>query len=364
MKAGLLALLVCPRCGGQVAWTSLAGAAPPGLEGDGLLTCESGHRYPVIGGIPRFLDGPLFAALRRRYPDYFKAVSPSLWEGAPPAQGGAEAAGVLLESVERFGYEWTKYAGYDAENFGRFLESTRSKLKPGMVVLDAGCGAGRHLEALAGTGMEVVGVDLSWAVEAASRRVSNHPRLHIVQADLCRLPFRCPTFDFVYSLGVLHHLPDPARGVLSLVGHIRPGGFLLAWVYMRTTRKVLLEPVRRVLRLVPSRGIDRLSLLLAVAEYALLVGPYAWCCRFRGRAILPRLVPARIREYARLGFRVSRTDWYDRLAAPVSRPMTREEARSLLALAQLSEQAVTAVDDSWWQCFARVRPAAGGPGAT
>jgi SAM-dependent methyltransferase/uncharacterized protein YbaR (Trm112 family) len=352
--ARLLALLACPRCGGKLTWIELPETPERAVGTEGVLACPATHRFPVIGGVPRFLRGQLFVALQRRYPDYFKRSDPSLWRHSDDDGLGRGNDTLLLETIERFGYEWTTYADYDAENFARFLEPVRSQLAPGMVALDAGCGAGRHLTALAASGLEVVGVDVSWAVESAAWETRNHPGIHVVQADLCRLPFRGPTFDFVYSLGVLHHLPDPGRGVAALVEHLRPGGFFLAWVYMRTPRKVLLEPLRRLAGLAPPRVIGGASLLLASAEYGLVIGPYAWLCRAFGRPVLRGLVPRRIREYAGFGFRVSRIDWYDRLAAPVSLPMTRAQAEALLALPRLREQAVTPVDDSWWQCYARV----------
>lgn len=349
---GLLSLLVCPRCGGEFAWTPVPGAPAHAGGPDGVLACPAGHRFPVIGGVPRFLEGRLFAALRRRYPEYFGRADAARWSHAEETEQGSREQTTLLRTIERFGYEWTTHADYNAQNFARFLEPVRPRLAPGMLALDAGCGAGRHLAILADKGIDVVGVDLSWAVESAARLARGHSRVHVVQADLCRLPFRRGAFDFVYSLGVLHHLPDPGGGVAALVEHLRPGGFLLAWVYMRTTRKVLLEPLRRMAALVPPRVVDRASLLLAALEYGLLIGPYAWLTRVAGRSVLPGLVPRRIQEYAALGFRVSRVDWYDRLAAPVSRPMTRAQAERLLALPGLCEQTVTAVNDSWWQCYA------------
>ena len=354
MKAHLLSLLACPHCGGEFTWYPFRETPKHGWESDGLLECSIHHRFPVIQGIPRFLDGPLISVLQQRYPHYFARSDPSLWRHSEENGRGSENHTLLLRCIQRFGYEWTKYADYDAENFARFLEPMRSQLVQGMVALDAGCGAGRHLAALADAGIEVVGADLSWAVETAFSRTRNHSRVHIVQADLCCLPFRRSAFDFAYSLGVLHHLPDPSRGVGSIAKHIRPGGFLLAWVYMRTTRKVMLEPLRRLFRRVPPRGIDAASLLLAAAEYGLFIGPYASLCRAYGRSILRGLVPRRIQEYAGLGFRVCRTDWYDRLAAPVSRPMTLIQAQNLLALPELFEQVVTPIDDSWWQIYARV----------
>lgn len=354
MKAHLLSLLACPHCGGAFTWRPVGETPEHSWESDGLLECPNHHRFPVIQGIPRFLDGPLFSALQRRYPNYFAKTDPSLWRHSEASGRGSEHHTILLKTIERFGYEWTKYSDYNAENFARFLEPMRSQLVQGMVALDAGCGAGRHLAALADAGIEVVGADLSWAVETASSRARNHSRVHIVQTDLCCLPFRRSVFDFAYSLGVLHHLPDPSRGVGSIAKHIRPGGFLLAWVYMWTTRKVILEPLRRLFRRVPPRGIDAASLLLAAVEYGLLIGPYALLCRACGRSILRGFVPRRIQEYAELGFRVSRIDWYDRLAAPVSRPMTMGQAQNLLARPELCDQVVTPIDDSWWQIYARV----------
>lgn len=355
MKAHLLSLLACLYCGGEFTWRPFGETPEHDWESDGLLECPNHHRFPVIQGIPRFLDGPLFSALQRRYPNYFARTDPSLWRHSEESGRGPEDYTILLKTIERFGYEWTKYSDYDAENFARFLEPIRSQLVHGMVALDAGCGAGRHMMAMADTGIEVVGVDLSWAVEIAHARSRNHPLAHVVQADLCRLPFRGSAFHFAYSLGVLHHLPDPFRGVAAIVPHIRPGGFLLAWVYMRTTRKLMLEPLRRVVQTLPPRAISGVSLLLAALEYGLIIGPYARLSRAFGRSVLPRLVPLRIKEYAELGFRVNRVDWYDRLAAPVSQPMTMIQAQALLALQELCDQVVTPIDDSWWQCYARVR---------
>lgn len=357
MKAALLPLLACPHCGREVTWTPFAKMPRDSQEQEGFLECPRNHCFPVIQGIPRFLNSSLFPALQRRYPHYFTGTDASLWRRTEEADRSVESHKVLFKTIERFGHEWTRYGEYNAENFGRFLKPVKSQLAPGMVVLDAGCGAGRHLVTMADAGLDVVGVDVSWAVETAYSRTRENPRVHVVQADLYHLPFRRSAFHFAYSLGVLHHLPDPSRGVAAIVPHIRPGGFLLAWVYMRTTRKLMLEPLRRAVQVLPAGAISGVSLLLAALEYGLLIGPYTWLSGAFGRSVLLRFVPLRIREYAELGFQVSRVDWYDRLAAPVSKPMTMGQAETLLALPELCDQVVTPIDDSWWQCYARVHRA-------
>ncbi len=354
MKQTLLSLIVCPDCYTPLDWVTCDDAHDE-PDADGFLTCREGHRFPVIQGIPRFLKGAAFSALCQRYPEYFRRAAGEGWLATSPPV----AADVLVQTIDRFGFEWTEYADYKADNFARFLAPARSHLAPGMIVLDAGCGAGRHLLELAEIGVDVVGVDVSWAVESAWQRARRQPRVHVIQADLCRLPFRESTFDFIYSLGVLHHLSDPPQGLRGLVRVLRPAGLLLAWIYMRTPRKVAIEPLRRLVGCFSPRSIAAISWLLAAAEYGFVIAPYAATRRLRKNGARSRFIPRRIQEYAELGFRVSRIDWYDRLAAPVSQPMTHEQAQALIMLAELCEQEVRAVDDSWWACSARRRPVEG-----
>ena len=99
------------------------------------------------------------------------------------------------------------------------------------VVLEAGCGMGRHTELVARSGAKaVIGVDFSSAVYPAEQRVQSYPNAHIVRADINALPLKACA-DIAFSVGVLHHLPDPRRGFLSVVSRLRPGGKMIAWVY-------------------------------------------------------------------------------------------------------------------------------------
>jgi SAM-dependent methyltransferase len=138
------------------------------------------------------------------------------------------------ETADAFGYEWQHFDAVHDTYEQQFLEWV-DPLRPAdfkdRLVLDAGCGMGRHTRITAGFGTHAtIGIDLSEAVEAAYRNTSHLPNTHIVQADINRLPFKAP-FDLIYSVGVLHHTPDPAQSFSSLVGHLREGGRIAAWVY-------------------------------------------------------------------------------------------------------------------------------------
>ncbi len=87
-------------------------------------------------------------------------------------------------------------------------------------LLDAGCGAGKHLPTLAKVGRPI-GVDLSlrWLREARASDGSSA----LARADACRLPFADHSFDGAISVGLLEYVdPDALLGELSRL--LRPRG--------------------------------------------------------------------------------------------------------------------------------------------
>jgi SAM-dependent methyltransferase len=102
----------------------------------------------------------------------------------------------------------------------------RLELRPGMRVLDAGCGTGEALGWLAaGVGAEgaVTGIDLAAAHVAAARAVAP-PGALVIQADLGTLPFVPGSFDLVWSVNTFNHLPDPVEGLRRAASLLRPRG--------------------------------------------------------------------------------------------------------------------------------------------
>jgi SAM-dependent methyltransferase len=262
----------------------------------GSLACSCGSRFPIVDSIPRLV---------------------------PRDHGGTAAFEDLQERTRRsFGYQWTTF-GDMVERFREdFLVYTA--MPPeffwGKVGLDAGCGFGRHLFYAASMGAEMVGMDFSAAAAQAYRNVHRLAHVDIVQGDIFRPPFRDQAFDFVYSIGVLHHLPDPERGFRSLLPLVKPGGAVLVWVYSKSRRwtNALLEAVRRCTSRLPFRALKTLSFLGAAVDWACFIGPYKAAVRCGPfRALAERFTFPRIKLYARYPFQVAYADWFDRLSAPV-----------------------------------------------
>ena len=65
----------------------------------------------------------------------------------------------------------------------------------------------------------------------------------MIQADLHRPPFALESFDFIYSIGVLHHLPDPEAAFQNLLRYLKPQGEIQIYLYWRPEG----QPIKRAL---------------------------------------------------------------------------------------------------------------------
>src|SRR5262249_43594676 len=144
--------------------------------------------------------------------------------------------------------------------------------------------------------------------------------VHLVQADVYHLPFKPGVFDFAYSIGVLHHLPDPETGFQCVVRVVRPHGSVFVWVYSNSRRMLnfALESARAVTRRPPKPIQKLLSFVGASIDWAGFILPYRVLSRLPVTGgIARRFGLPRLKVYVKYPFQVVYADWFDRLAAPI-----------------------------------------------
>ena len=181
------------------------------------------------------------------------------------------------------------------------VDPERLLLRPGMRVLDAGCGRGRHCHALALAGVIAVGVDLSLDDVRAARdewsAIAPDMPCVVARADTARLPFADGAFDRVVCSEVLEHLPDWQAALAELDRVLKPGGLIalsvprfwpeavcwrLAPDYARTPGgHVRIFRKRELTQALAARGFD----LFGTGHAHALHSPYWWlqCVLWRRR---------------------------------------------------------------------------------
>jgi len=203
MKERFLELLACPICGGDILLAYASKYEDREII-EGVLTCKKCTReYRVIRGVPRFVDHSRL--------EEDKAAT-----------------------ADNFGWQWTNFTQEDPkynDQFLGWLQPVKPEFVKDKVVLEGGCGKGRHTKLIAQwDAKDVVGIDLGDGVESAFALTRDLPNAHIVQCDIYRLPLK-KAFDYAFSVGVLHHTPDPKGAFMSLAGKVKKGGHISAWVY-------------------------------------------------------------------------------------------------------------------------------------
>jgi len=146
----------------------------------------------------------------------------------------ANLGGVKLETASRFAEEWTRWSElreyYRTEFFDWVAPLTSQDFKD-QLVFEGGCGKGRHTAIVADCGAKaIVSLDLGESAFVAFAHTRKFPNAHVIIGDLMNPPVR-PVSDLAFSVGVLHHLPDPAAGFASLASRVREGGRVAFWVY-------------------------------------------------------------------------------------------------------------------------------------
>jgi SAM-dependent methyltransferase len=143
---------------------------------------------------------------------------------------------VDMETVNSFGAEWEAFHEFgesDIKQIGSdyFDIVDERHISKKTVALDVGCGSGRWSKFLAPKVGFIEAIDPSEAVFSALKLTKNIPNLRITRAGVDSIPFPDDSFDFVFSLGVLHHIPDTAAAMKSCVRKLKPGGHFLVYLY-------------------------------------------------------------------------------------------------------------------------------------
>jgi SAM-dependent methyltransferase len=183
-------------------------------------------------------------------PNPVPPAPPAVADGVDPA---ASMASPDAQTAAAFATSWNTVGDgsvYSRAQFVDWMAPVDPESFRGQSVLEMGFGNGSLLfHAGAYRPRKLVGIDLGDTLAQTERNLGHLPKgmVELHRGDLTTA--RLGEHDFVYCIGVLHHLDDPAAGFEAVLRHTRPGGRFHAWVYAAEGNGVVVhvvDPIRRV----------------------------------------------------------------------------------------------------------------------
>jgi ubiquinone/menaquinone biosynthesis C-methylase UbiE len=258
-------------------------------------------------------------------------------------------------TVKGFGEEWSRFTQQDlsdrerAQVFAKYFSLIDWTKRP-MKALDMGCGSGRWDVLVAPLVGELVAADASpQALRVAERNV-RAANVSFVQCTPDTLPFPNGYFDFIFSLGVLHHVPDTQAAIKSLAGKLAPGGRLLLYLYYAFENRPAwfrgIWQISDLLRRCISRFPFSMRYILSQVIALFIYWPLARIAKF-----LPVPESWPLKFYADRSFYFMRTDALDRFGTKLEKRFRRQEIIAMLTAAHL-ENIRFSDGDPYWVCAA------------
>jgi SAM-dependent methyltransferase len=265
---------------------------------------------------------------------------------------------VDLQTVQSFGEEWSTYDQSPVsttelmEGFERYFHIFPwSELPLNAVGFDLGCGSGRWARLVAPRVGCLHCVDASEkALDVAQRNLEGHQNCEFHHASVEAMPLEDESMDFGYSLGVLHHVPNPIAGISACVAKLKPGAPLLVYLYYSFDNRPgwyravwrLTDRLRRLICLLPH------PVKLTVTRVIALIGywPMARLARLLELAGV-NVSNFPLSGYRRCSFYSMRTDALDRFGTRLEQRFTRWQVQAMLEEAGLERIRFSAREPYW-----------------
>jgi SAM-dependent methyltransferase len=325
----------------------LFGAGNVQVETDRIVV--DGKEYPVLDDVIILLPPNLCPA----------AVSNRLSMGTGDgAEEDAGENGIAKDIQFTFGEEWQSFSEILPEHekeFRQYFDLVDLGTLANARICDLGCGIGRWSHFMKDRCREMVLLDFSEAIFVARENLRGASNALFFLGDLRRMPFRDDFADFLFTLGVLHHLPSGALEEVLALSRCAPT--LLVFLYYALDNRPafwrgLLSAVTRV-RLALSRTEG--PRLRSVATWAFTIGVYLPLISL-GHAMRPLGLASKVPLYdfyRGKSLRRIRQDVYDRFFTRIEQRFRKEE---ILALRDTFREVVVSDDPPYWHFLCRREP--------
>ena len=331
MKERIVKYLGCPECNGNLDLKKDTTCDVTGHILSGELICNFCKcSYSIIKGVPFFSLNIIDYEVReniKNFADEWDYFTAKIDEA------------LAKEELESYFHTYIHYK--DLEN---------------NFVLDAGCGGGRfsYIIAQESKAKEIISVDLSNAVFTAFENTKHLDKVNIIQADIRKMPFKkIKLFDFIFSIGVIHHMPDPYMGFDCLVKHLKENGKILAWVYGKEGNSLYITIADPIRRAITSRLNFKYNLCLSFI-LSLILWSIIWIFYFPlnillGKKISNQILPMNeyLNFFRKRGFKDFWRTVFDKMVPTIAHYITKNEFKNWFNSSNLQYETSFRNGHSW-----------------
>ena len=139
-------------------------------------------------------------------------------------------------TIERYSLLWSKdfeVGRPEKYHFDAMQEVIPERIVRDGVGLDLGCGLGWDTFAMAenNPSAQLIGMDLSEGAYMASKVTHGLKNAAIMRGNACSIPLKSEACDFIYSFGVLHHIPNYKKGLAETLRVLKAGSPAFLYLY-------------------------------------------------------------------------------------------------------------------------------------
>jgi SAM-dependent methyltransferase len=253
--------------------------------------------------------------------------------------------------VKSFGDEWLKFHDFSdkiieecANEYFDILDETI--INKNTYALDVGCGTGRWTKFLSKKVGFMEAVDPSEAIFAADNLLGNINNVRLTKANTETIPFDDETFDFVMSVGVLHHIPNTQQAMQDCVRKVKKGGYFYCYLYHNLEKMNgwfrtlfwLSELIRKVVCQLPQKPKAIVCDILAVVIYM----PFILLIRFLvliGLRSIAKKLP--LAAYNNKSFFIIRNDSLDKFGTNLEQRFSKQQVEAFMKNCGLTDVVIS-----------------------
>ncbi len=208
------------------------------------------------------------------------------------------------------------------------------------VDVGSGCGYDTYIMARHNPSTQIVSIDLSDGVYENKKLAAGLKNVRIIKGSCLDMPLKNEIFDFAYSFGVLHHTPDPRKGLLEIVRVLKKGCPAFIYLYEDHSENPvkyifvkIVSVIRRITTKIPPKLLYCFCWVLSPFIFLIFSVPAKILKRFKKTGRFSEKIPF---NFATNPFSL-RGDLCDRFSAPIEYRFSRLDMHELLSGCSLNQ---------------------------